>query len=154
LLITYCIARFKKKIKNLDLFIILLPLSFGIDGLMNIVRFTKISGQNFLGILTPFDKITGIIFGSGGLKIVSRWFPVESQKYFYKFPYDQIFSNSLLYIFLGFLIHLIVAALLYRVFNKLNKKYLKIILFILFVLYLVFLNIIFNKDPVSVLPIT
>lgn len=142
-----------KKIKDINLFLLLLPLSFSFDGLVSLLRITKLSGQAFVGIFTD-PSIFGVTIGNHGIRFLRDFASVNTINYFYKFPFDVIYQNFYLNIFIYPLAHLLIAIVLYKLLYKCNMKLKFIVLGLLSIFYIVFLNIILSKDPLLVLPIT
>jgi hypothetical protein len=150
----FLIKRFNKKIKDVNLFLATLPLSFGIDGILSILRFSKLSGQNFCGILAGSERVAGVTLESFNIQFIYKYIPYGSLKHFFSFPFDKIFSNSGLYLFVYPLVHVMLAILVYFLILKMNTKVRAAALIILGVFYIVFINIVFNIDPVAVFPVT
>ncbi len=143
-----------KRFKSMGLFLALLPLSFGIDGILSIIRFTKLSGQSFFGILTGSSQIAGITYGSQNVQLIYKFIPQESLKHFYSFPFWKIFNNANVYLFVYPLAHIVMAAILYFAMRKMNVKLRSILILVLAAFYFIFISIVMNMDPATVLPIT
>lgn len=153
-LAVFLINRFRLRIKNISLFLILLPLSFGLDGILSLLYASKLSGQYLLGIFIGWDKMIGVSFGGSGIRFISLNVLPKTLKYFYRFPFDNIFSSAYLYLLVYPLIHVVFSVTIYFILIRRGRIVRITALILLAVFYLVFLNIIHTIDPLAVLPLT
>ncbi len=152
-IIWFATKKVSGRIKNMTLFLASVPLSYGIDGLLSIIRLTKLSGQYFFGLLAANNTILGITVSSSHFEFVYKIVPRLSLKYFYSFPFDKIFGNLNLYLFAYPLIHIALAVCIYFALSKTNLKLRSAMLMVLAIFYLVFVNIVAGLDPMTVLPL-
>lgn len=142
-----------KKIRNL--FYLILPLSFSIDGLLSVFRYSFINEKYFIG--TFFDRTFFIGFtllkGKFIPKIVFERLQTNMALSFLKLNLEDIWSNKYFYLIVYPLIHIFISFLLTKVLVNLSKRKKTIILILMFIFYFLFIFKLLKLDPIAVLPI-
>jgi hypothetical protein len=153
ILVFFIYIKLKRKVIDINLLLWLLPLSFGIDKLVSVLRYSVIDGGRFLGILLGTNRIFGIVFESKSIRLVNNTLPISAVSAFLKINFDKIWQNPFIYLFFYPLIHILIACVLYRLLVKLNPKFRNLILLILGALMISQIIFILNYDPKYVFPI-
>jgi hypothetical protein len=146
--------KLKPHLQNINLFLQLLPLSFGLDTILRFLRVSNLDGKYFIGILYERVKIAGIVFDRRSLEIVSKALPIESASSFLKIPFDKIWQSLPLYTIFYPLAHVFLACLLFLLLRKMKPGIRNVILFILIIFFIWQIAWIFSFDPRIVLPTT
>lgn len=139
--------KLKKHVENSNLFLSLLPLSFGIDGALRFIRVSNLDNKYFFGILFERIHIFGFDFNSHSLGIINKTLPIIGALSLLKFPFDKIWGNNILYLVVYPLVHVLVAVVIYLLIRKLNPKIKTVILCLLAIFFVMYLVWIFGFDP-------
>ena len=142
------------KFKNIHLLIWLLPLSFGLDRIVSVFRYSVIDGKHLLGIAVDRLRIIGLMLGGGGIELSNRNYSITQSLSFQRLPMDHVWQNIPVYLVAYPLIHFLVAITLYILLIRAPKWVNITILAFLIVLYVMQVIWIFRADPVSVVAIT
>jgi hypothetical protein len=142
----------KVKFKNINLFMWLLPLSFGLDKLALILRRSIINGNYFIGFLVDRTRIVGLTIGKTGLNLFNQRLSILQVSAFNKLPFDKIWQNIPLYFILYPLAHILFAIILYFLLIRVPKRVGIFALFFLAIFFVMQILWIFNVDPRLVLP--
>jgi hypothetical protein len=128
-----------------------IPLSYGIDALVSLLRYTQISGYKYFGFLIDSTRVVGVKFSNSTFAFANELFgPIQSHALI-RIDFQTIWQNAASYIFILPIVHMALAAILLFIYRKLNR-WLKIsFLVILLFLFVLYLFIIFSADPVTVL---
>lgn len=143
----------KDKVKDIKLLFFLLPLSFGIDGIVSFFRYSKISGSSFLGILYANTHLIGLGFGKGLINVISERLPLINVSSFMKFPFDKVWSSSVLYVLVYPIFHLFLAVSIFLALKRVSQRVKSIILAFLLLFFIMYLGWVSGFDPRLVLPI-
>ncbi len=134
--------------KKINLFFYLT--SFGLLGLINILRYTVIDGIKYFGILIGWDRLIGIGVSENRLLFINREFE-QFTSALIKIDLNFIYSNKYFYILLLPLSNLLLAIILTKLW-KINKFW-RVCIGILFVFGIVYLFQLSQMAPEAVLPI-
>jgi hypothetical protein len=130
------------------LFSQLIALSFGIDYLISILRYSYFSGSHYFGIMVDSLRFVGFKFTSPySVGIVNSDFPSVVADSFLKFGFDKIWNSISYSLLLYPALHLLFAYVLYKLLKKYNFKFKNIILSILLILFVLYVYNIINSDP-------
>lgn len=145
--------KFVKKSKQFDLSLlyIVTPLTFGLDTIIRLLRYTNIEGKHYLGLIVKTFDFYGFSYPN---------FSIETQKFSHvvagamiKFNMDKIWSSLTLSVIVYPFTHVLAALFLYYLFGKLKPKLRLFILFLLIILSIGHLYYIFTADPRAVVQI-
>ncbi len=135
--------QFKEK-----LWLFLLPLSFGLDLIVEQFRFSFISGQYYLGFALNPLRIIGLSFNlPRQIHFINQEFPAYQASAFLRFNFSRIWDNTWLSFVIYPLVHFLLFLLILWMMLKLPFKINKIMLVILMLTYLLFLLTIFQTNP-------
>ena len=142
----------QRKVKKVNLLMWLLPLTFSIDGLLFILRYSFLEGKHYFGIAIDALRFFGFSFSKAGIALVNRDFPAVQAGSFLRFPFEDIWNSWFLSFMVYPFIHILIAFILWFSIRKLNPKIQRLILFIMAILFLLFLGFIFRIDPRIAIP--
>ncbi|MFA5933028.1 MAG: hypothetical protein WCV81_02030 [Microgenomates group bacterium] len=138
-----------------SLFIYLIPFIFGIDLVLESIRYTSISGRHYLGIMLDSLRMLGFSFKEPfNFSFVNQDFPSIQVVALLRFDFEKIWNSPFFTVIVFPFAHILLAAilsLLLLVAPKYIKKALIIIVILLFILQLIH---IFQSDPRIVIPIS
>lgn len=124
--------------------------SFGLLGLINILRYTVIDGIKYFGVLIGWDRLIGIGVSENRLLFINKEFE-QFTSALIKVDLNFIYSNKYFYILLLPLSNLLLAIILTKLW-KINKFW-RVCTGILFVFGIVYLFQLSQMAPEAVLPI-
>jgi len=135
----------KNKRFDMNLFYLLLPLSFALDSIINLFRYTNIEGNNYFGIVLNTFDFVGVRYPEIGIFYMK--IPNIVAGALLRFNMEKLYTNSLLCIFFYPLLHVIFALLLtyFLSKSKIRLRYLMILLLTFF--FVAHLYWLLNKDP-------
>src|SRR4030065_2946232 len=142
----------QRKVKKVNLLMWLLPLTFSIDGLLFILRYSFLEGKHYFGIAVDALRFFGISLSKSGIALINRDFPAVQAGSFLKFPFEDIWNSWFLSFIVYPFVHLLIAFLLWLSLRKLNQKIQIPIIFIMAILFILFLWITFRMDPRIAIP--
>lgn len=145
--------KLKPSIKNINSFMLLLPLSFGLDAILRVLRISNLNGKYFAGILFERINIAGFVFDSHSFGVVNKVLPIVAASSFLKFPFDKIWGNTFLYMVLYPIVHIVLASIIYLLIRKINSKLRISVLVILSIFFVMYICWIFNFDPRFILSV-
>ncbi len=132
--------------------IYLICLVFGLDFLVEILRFTYLSGKYYFGFALDELRFAGVSFSNfSGIEFVNQDLPAYQTEALLRLDFNKIWENLWLAIIIYPLVHILFGLILVYIFSKLTpllKKVITIVMVILFTLYLINL---FGADPRIVL---
>lgn len=134
--------------KKINLFFYLA--SFGLLGLINILRYTVIDGIKYFGVLIGWDRLMGVGVSKNRLLFINKEFE-QFTSALIKVDLSFIYSNKYFYILLLPLINLSIAFVLTKLWRK-NKLWIIIIRFLL-IFGFVYAYQSFQLAPKTALPI-
>lgn len=139
---------FKIKLVNNKLFVFLIPLSFGLDAILQLIRFSYLSGKYYFGFLIGAFTFAGITFDkSYHINLVKTDLPSYVAGALLNINFAKIWDNTTISLTLYPLIHVFLAFFLYVVLVKFPLKF-RLFFITLMILLLAFhLLSIFNSDP-------
>jgi len=148
--------KFVKNKKLKDLFYLILPLSFSVEGLLSVFRYSFINEKYLIGIF--FDRTffigLSLLKDKFILKFVFERLQTNMALSFLKFDFEEIWNNRYFYLIIYPLIHIFISFLLTKVLINFSKRKKTIILLLTFIFYLLFVFKLLKLDPIAVLPIT
>jgi hypothetical protein len=145
LLTLYKLAENRQKL----LLFYLIPLVYGLDKLISLIRYTQIGTTHLFGILLDNQTLVGISW-STTIGFVKQTFSVTSASWFVHFPTSAVNGSPLYYFFLSPLVHLLLALALYWVLPKLPKGLKVALIIFLTILAIGQVMGIVTSDPISV----
>lgn len=144
---------FLKKLKQLDLSLVytIIPLTFGLDTILRFVRYTKIEGRYYLGIVLDTFDFVGVTYPE--IKVVTFKLSHTIAGAMLKFDTDKIWSSFVSSFITYPLLHIVLAVLLSLVLSKIRPRIKFLIILILTVFFAFHLYYIFTADPRAVVKI-
>lgn len=146
----WALDKIHKYFKLNNKLLILLPLCYGIDGLLMGLRTSVIDGGRFLGLMIGNSKIFGFNFSSSLTNFRLDSISGEVTNYFYKLPYHKIYSDWRLNLIVFPVMHIITYVFIYLMLNRVGKKVQVVIILILCLFYILYINTLLIMDPVFV----
>lgn len=140
--------KFHKKYGSLLFFI---PLSFGVDPLLNSLRASFISEKFYLGFATDPLHFVGITFSKPfSLKFVNLDFPSYLAAGLLKFDFNKIWDNLFYSLFVYPFAHFITGFLIVMLLKKLPRKLRTYVIVVLSLLLVIHIKNIIGSDPRAV----
>lgn len=137
-------------------FLLLLPLTFGIDYLVELFRFSYINNVYYFGLFLDRTRFLGLTFTKNmkiSLLFLKNFSPVLSES-FLKLDLDRIFGQNLETTILKAVIHISLALILIGVFKRLILKKQWVVIAVVFAIaFFAYILRALNADPIAVLPI-
>lgn len=132
------------------LFLWIIPLTFGVDRIISIFRYTNISGQRFFGFVSGVKDFYGFKLVGETISYVHEVFePIQFQSLL-RFDFSSVWRNRPLYFLVYPLLHVLLAFVIWKLIIKRSMK-VKIFVLSLLIMFLFWqVNFIFNADPLSV----
>jgi len=125
-----------------------IPLSFGLDYIIQALRFSFISGKYYVGFALDSLKFVGFSFAKPfTIEVVNKDFPSFLAAGLLKFDFTKIWDNFYLSLLIYPLVHIILAIALGYVLIKLPNRIRKILIGIFIILIAFQLLSIFQADP-------
>lgn len=146
--------KLKTCIHNINLFLILLPLSFGLDTILRVLRVSNLNGGYFLGILVERTRLIGLTFSGFKQGFLNVNLPISAALSFLKIPLDKIWVNLPMYLIFYPLAHILITSILYLLLRKTGHRFLYTAMALLIFLFVLQLIWIFGVEPRIVLPTT
>ena len=147
LVIIFCLFLTLGRKLRVRLLLLLIPLSFGFDRIVSVLRFSNIPGERFFGVALGTSRFIGLKIGRAGLSFINIVFePIRFQS-LVKFDFTIVWKSSLLYFIAYPIAHLFVALVLWLVIRKSSRKVKILVFLILFLLFVCQIVYIFNSDP-------
>lgn len=135
-------------IQNRQLFLLMIPLSFGIDAILQLVRFSYLSGKYYLGFLIGAFTFAGITFEkSHQIEFVKVKLPSHVAGALLSINFGKIWDNALISLTLYPLLHIVLALLFYVILIKFPVKLRLFFIIPMMLFYALHLLMIFNSDP-------
>ena len=147
-------SKLKKRHKDINLLMCLLPLSFGLDRILSFLRYSKSGGIYFFGILIERIHLIGITFGNHSFTFLNEKLSIGGALSLSKFPFDKVWRNTTFYIVFYSLAHIFLAIIIYLLVRKLPSKVKIAIVSVLSIFFIAYLFWIFGFDPRVILPVT
>lgn len=136
------------KFKKDSLYLWLLPISFGIDPLLQSLRFTMVSGKYYFGFAIDAFRLIGFSFAKPfKLDFVNQDFPAYQAAALLRFDFGRIWDNTWFSIILYPLSHIVLALITGFILLHIPGKLRKVLLVIIIVLFMMHVISIFNADP-------
>lgn len=131
-----------------------MPLIFGLDYILKVLRLSYISDKYYFGISIGQLDFKGLLISkTGQLQLVSSKMPSFLAAGLLRFDFNKIWDNFIFWAILYPLVHLLLGFLLVLILNKLPRRYRIILLVAFSLLFLLWLYSIFTADPRQVAPI-
>lgn len=138
----------KKFYKKYGGLLLLLPLSFAIDPILNSLRGSFISGKFYIGFATDALHFTGITFSKPfSLNFVNLDFPSYLAAGLLKLDLNKIWDDLFLSLFVYPIIHLLAGFVIVVLLKKLPKKLKVFAIAVLSLLLVIHLKNIIDADP-------
>lgn len=136
------------KLKKDFLYLWLLPISFGIDPLLQALRFTMVSGKYYFGFATDAFHFIGLSFVKPfNFGFVNQDFPAYQAAALLRLDFGRIWDNVWFSVILYPLSHVVLALIAGFILLHFPKKVRKILIVIMVVLLVFHIISIFNADP-------
>lgn len=133
---------------KLKKFRLLIILSFGLDYLLSILRYSHFSDSYYLGFMWDALRFVGLkITKPFLLELINNDFPSVTASSLLRFNFDKIWNNVAVSLIIYPLIHILAAFILLKLSKYINIKFQKIFLIILIVFFILHLGTIVNSDP-------
>ena len=133
------------KSKHLRLLVIL---SFGLDYILSILRYSYFSGSHYLGVSVDALRFVGFkITPPFSVAFVNTDFISVIASSLLRFNFDKIWNHSVLSLIVYPLIHILIAYIVLFQIKHVNSRFQKIVLIILVILFTLYLGMIINSDP-------
>ncbi len=132
--------------------IYLIPLSFGLDPLIQSLRFSSISDKLYFGIAFDALRFVGFNISSARISYINQDLPSYQAAALLKFNFDKIWNNLLLSFTVYPVVHLLLGILFIFILSKIPSRVRVSIVTISVGLFIWHLNGIVNADPRLVLP--
>lgn len=153
-IVIYTVSSFAKESSRGYLLPIFCVLSFGIDPVLQSLRFTYLSGYRYFGIATDSLNFIGLKIGKwSDVKFVSQDFLPYQAAALIRADFGKVWDSLYVYLFIYPLLHIILGVLIFWSLRRINSKIGNVILFILVVLFAIHLSNVFVADPRFVVPI-
>ena len=137
-----------------SIFLLILPLIFGIDALVTHLRYTQISGSYYFGVAWDALRFIGAYFKSPfNFGLINRDFPNEIAVSLLKFDLGRIWRSTLLSIIIYPLVHIIAAFIVYRILKKTPSRVKLLVICFLIILFALHLRGILISDPSFIVPL-
>lgn len=145
-LLIYMINRFLTgKEKN---FLYLIPLTFGLDILVQHLRFSFISNRYYMGFLTDALHFIGISFEKPfNIYLVNQDFPAYQAIGLLRFDFNIIWQNIWFSVILFPLFHIFLGIFLWHTIRLIPKRIRKLLIVALTLLFIIYLLNIWQADP-------
>lgn len=135
------------RLKNKQLLMVSLSLSFFVDFIVSILRYTQLQGQYYFGFAWDSLRFVGLKIAPKSLAFVNQDFSPLISGSLLKFDFNIIWENKILSLFAYPLVHLVLGILIYLFLNKLPQRGKKVILAIIFVFFCLFIYNTVTLDP-------
>lgn len=145
----------KQKFNDLknNLFLCLLPLAFGLDYLLSLIRFTVLDNRYLFGFALDTFRFVGFSFSKNfSVQFINQDFEGSYLNAFLKLDFGKVWQNNLLSLVFYPLVHVLIALVLFRVLRSLQPMIKRAVLIVLGLLWLGLVFQIINSDPFSVSP--
>ena len=141
------------KVKFVDAlkFSFLIPLSYGLDFLAKLPKYTNLAGTHYLGFTTNPYNLFAIEVGEG-MRFGKTDLPNYIASSLIGFDDKIILGNPTLFFFVSPLVHIGLAFGIYLVSKKIQPSVVRAIYAALFILFLLQLHYIWQADPLTVYP--
>ena len=146
-------VKIRRSLKDFNLFLWLIPLSFGIDGALSMLRYSNIDGGRFVGILIGSTRMVGLNIGEHFVTFVNKVLPPLTINAFGRIKFEEIYSKPVWYLIYYPLVHLLVSFIFYLYLIKLNIKIRRLVMILLIMLFVSHLVQVSLSDPTMVLPL-
>jgi hypothetical protein len=130
----------------------LIPLSWGVDWFLSLIRFTKIQGAYYFGVITDKLYFVGIEYNKSIHLVVNKYSPNVAEALL-RLPFEKIWGNQIFAYILYPLIHVVLAIIFYAILKKLPNKIRNICVFILILGFIFQIMSIFKTDPRVIFPV-
>lgn len=130
-----------------------LPLAFGLDPLIGLLRFSIISNKYYFGFAPDTFRFMGFNVSSSGINFLNLDMPSYQAAALLKFDFNKVWDNLYLALIAYPFIHLLLGIGLIYLLPKLPSKIRPLVVTMLISLFIWHLNNIFNADPRQVVPI-
>ncbi len=140
--------KIEHKIKDWNLLLALLFLSYGVDSVLQQIRFSLISGKFLLGFSPDSVNFSGLTFSRvEGLGFINKPFSPQQLAAFLKINFESVYSNGYWYLVFLPLLHLLLASILFVLLKRASRNTRHVSLAVLAMLFLLELQVIFSADP-------
>lgn len=137
---------YKKNIIKKDLW--LLPLIFGLDYLVQLIRVSHFSNKLYIGMGVDALRFVGLsIKSASDIALINQDFPSVVSAAFLRFNFNRVWDNQIAALLVYPLAHIALAVILGLVVVKLPKRLRKAVIVFLAILFLLQVNSIFMADP-------
>lgn len=148
---TFFLKFFTKKTKNTKLLMLSLPLSFAIDFIISVLRYTQLEDQYYFGFALDALRFIGLKVSSKSLAFVNQDFPAVIASSFLKFDFNLIWESKVIALVIYPLAHLVLGTIIYLFLNKLPKRLRQVVLAIMSVFFCFYIYKTITLDPRMVL---
>lgn len=139
-----------RKIKNLKLLMLCLPLSFAADFLVGVLRYTRLHGAHYFGFAWDALRFIGLKVSPSSLAVVNQDFSSLIANSLLKFDFDFIWENNMISLIIYPLAHFVLGVFIYFVLNKLPKRPRRIAIIIIFVFFCFYIYNTITSNPRAV----
>lgn len=145
-LVIFIVDRFLRPSEKIYLYLI--PLTFGIDTIIQHLRFSFISNKYYLGIMGDALRFIGISFEKPfSISLVNQDFPAYQALSLLHFDYNLIWQNIWFSVIIYPLFHVFLTLVLWYILKFIPKKIKYILISILLLLFVIYLLDIWQANP-------
>lgn len=132
----------------------LLPLVFGFDFILQLIRVSSISGKYYIGFGVDALRFIGIsIKPAFTVNFINQDFPSFIAAAFLRINFDHLWNNIFLALGLYPFVHILTAIFLSWLLNRLPSRWQRLAIGLLITLFLLHLRSVFYADPRLVVPV-
>ena len=135
------------KTRNSKLLIKVLPLSFGADFLISVLRYTRLEDRHYFGFAWDPLRFVGFEISPRSLYFVNQDFSSLVAGAMLKFDFDVIWKTKILYLVVYPLTHIFLGILIYLLLNKLQREFRRIIIVILIIFFIFYWRSVIFSNP-------
>lgn len=149
-----CYSLIKHK-QNLNKLIIFLPLTFAFDYFISIFKFSLLNGFYYFGFFWQKTIFLGIKLSDklSYISLIKQDFEIGPASNFLSWSTNKLFTRPVLWLIVYPLFHLLIAFILFKIYQRLNSGMKKVIIVVLIVFLAGFVYSLTKIEPRLVLPI-
>lgn len=147
ILVTLFLLKKKMAPKN-NWFWVILPLTYGLDYLISLFRYTKLANQYYFGISRDAFNFTGVKIASfKDINFINQDFEAYQAAALLRLDFNKLWDNLILSLIAYPLTHILLAIVLHRIFVRLNSKLRIVFLILLLILTCLWFIKVIHLDP-------
>src|SRR4030067_1478282 len=99
------------------------PLSFSVDFILKVVRYTVIEGKQYLGVSLDAYRFIGFELEKNKFGIINKDLPTIYAASLLKFPYEDVWNILVLSLIVYPFVHIVIGCIYWLIVDKLPKKF-------------------------------